>query len=144
MNKIEFKLTKIDCLGEKKNVVKIFIDSKDLCQLVYDIEASSEERKKRPLKFEDSYEGMEICWYKTYQNLSDMDKKIITVLSCTCLEPGCYPATVNVSKKDNKIIWDNLKGALYRTVDYSALTWEFDKKDYLDQVSILEKEIAGK
>lgn len=140
-NKLEFKIAKINSFGNNHYVTHIYIDGKDLRKIVKEVELPFARKKGRP-KLAGDYEGVDAEHYYGWQNLGEIPNKKAHILSCTCLEPGCYPLVVDIGQDGKNIIWTNF--ASNQKWDYTSLEFTFEKNDYLKKVASLEKQLEQK
>ncbi|MBI2032454.1 MAG: hypothetical protein HYV38_00795 [Candidatus Levybacteria bacterium] len=146
MDKLEFKIDKKVISGREISAVSIFINGKNLIELIKNHELPFATKEGHP-EIAGGYSGMYtedfLHWY--FSDWPGDDQHVI--LECAgCGEVGCWPLLVSVTENKNSIIWSNFeqphrgKDSKASFWDYSAFpTYTFSKKNYQSEIRRLEK-----
>ena len=135
--------------GTKYDEVRLFIDGRDLIDMLKEFERPFAEREGSP-DIAGAYSGLP-AKYASGEYLLGMKKSIygenrdkISLLECTCGCGGCWPFAAKVTVLENSVIWSDFEQP-HRTIKSAAALWdysefgpfEFARKEYEQELSKL-------
>lgn len=146
MNKIEFKVLRKNNndLCEEYDAVRIFIDGKDLIDILREFEmpfAKKEDCENNA----GSYEGMTPeCLYENLTSEPIYEDNKTVVLECVCRCSGCWDFLTEIKENENNVIWTNFENnhrgpESHNFWDYSSFKdLLFDKENYKQEIEKLK------
>jgi uncharacterized protein (DUF3820 family) len=150
MDKLEFKITKKEISGRETLSVNVFVNDKNLIDLLKEYELPFAKKEGHP-DIAGTYSGMTpkdfLYWFIKADWPGENNHAIFECSSCG--EVGCWPMIVSVSKEGNKVKWFNFNQP-YRgpklgesSWDYSDFpTFEFSVENYNAEFDKLTKFIS--
>ncbi len=138
MNNIDFKIEKDIASGNVQFFTQIFIDGKNLIEMLKDYELPFA-KKEGCENIAGAYAG--IPPKKLYTNLTDCKKS--GILECECGLEGCWTFRVKIIEKEDCIIWTDFE-QIHRSKnsdnywDYSNFNnLRFEKNEYFNKLKVL-------
>lgn len=147
MDKLEFKIEEKESHGRKIPAANIFINGKDLIEMIKEYELPFAIKEGHP-DIAGGYAGMYpkdfLFWYLDATWPEDGRRSILTCSGCG--EVGCWPMMVSVTEDNNTIKWSDFHQP-HRGPESKASFWdfsnfptfEFSKENYQDEINKLKK-----
>jgi fructose 1,6-bisphosphatase len=132
---IEFRVELCDFEREKRTVVNIFINGKNLINIIRNIELHQADNV-RDDAVAGNYAGLSPreLWDEIH---SEYQEK--TVLNCTCGCEGCWDLLAEIGKTEKYVIWRNFQQPHRPKWDYSQMKpYHFDKAQYNTELEKLK------
>lgn len=125
MDKLEFKVESKEIDDRKTPSVNIFINDKNLIDLLKAYELPFAEKEGHP-NIAGGYAGMTpqdfLYWVVKTDWPSENERAIFECAGCG--EVGCWPMIISVSRDDNKVKWFNFNQP-HRRAESKASFWDY-------------------
>jgi len=145
----------IDYKNEKNYSVDIFINGRDLRDIIRDVELPYFSKAGNPGRA-GGYLGLPPkAVFLPSRHFLDKPNRLYcygekrAIYRCVCGDVHCGPMLVDITITDDKILWDNFENPYHSTLftdkpwDYSSLKFVFDKKQYELELSKIKESELG-
>jgi hypothetical protein len=133
MNRLDLRIRRAHELDAE--VVRIFIDGRDLVDLVRPIELPFTRAEGHP-EIAGNYDGLPPRdWVDLPERYDDDDR--VAVLACaSCGEPGCWPLRVRVTASADRVTWSDFQQPHRPEWSYAAFgPFVFNRAQYDEEVA---------
>ncbi len=143
-----FEIRKIELTAAEKEV-RIFVDGRDLIELLKEFERTFADREGAP-KIAGAYSGLSesAATKERFLGLADTDygdsENKVAVLDCECGCEGCWPFAVKIEVAEDAVTWTQFEQP-HRGAHSAQPQWDyegfgpfvFDKNKYLHEIEKL-------